>query len=550
MLPVSSVSMANRSPVRRETAEMLVFGGLACLGTSLAGVWPLLMARRIEMEVPIMVLLTVWRAGVPIMTLNGKSQVMLFLIVMCALSHSPVWAAGTIIMDNFNDENINTSIWRNLDDDPIGENYPFRYPVERNGHLEIYNDGTQDDAAGLRTQINIPVEAYFQAQVSFNTSECAEQSGLFFSVHNFTTDYDHAVQYAMIANAVWEGRKWLVMKSSGTGDEDPVIEASESTLEDIGAFYITYDGGTIHFSHTGYGEENAICTVNISDWTDCTQVWLALTAWSNGTLLSGSGSYFDDFYLAIPEAELLHPLHLGLRYAYNRTDGDGVTNWTVAREFIEKMTANSMDYYRLRSWNYDNDGQYEVGGYLRSTQNAVYSYNPSDDDLQFQAAPVGTTWTLYEEHESGLNYKVIEIVAIEEVTVPYGTFWAYKHRRYRHNNTGDNSPYWYEWIVPGVGIIKEEDYWVEEGQTAPMVMELISISITGDFCGPSFGPPDGYVDVWDLMQFAEHWHTRTGEGNWDAKFDLAGPSFAGPDGYIDVWDLIAFADHWHEGEKP
>ena len=71
----------------------------------------------------------------------------------------------------------------------------------------------------------------------------------------------------------------------------------------------------------------------------------------------------------------------------------------------------------------------------------------------------------------------------------------------------------------------------------------------GDFCGPSFGPPDGYVDVWDLMHFADHWHTSPGD-NWDPKFDLTGPSFSDPDGYIDVWDLMVFADHWHEGEPP
>ncbi|KPL25661.1 MAG: hypothetical protein AMJ75_00090 [Phycisphaerae bacterium SM1_79] len=74
--------------------------------------------------------------------------------------------------------------------------------------------------------------------------------------------------------------------------------------------------------------------------------------------------------------------------------------------------------------------------------------------------------------------------------------------------------------------------------------------ITGDFCGPDFGRPDRYVDVWDLMQFADHWHTRTGQGNWDGEFDLVGPDFGDPDGYVDVWDLMVFADHWHEGEKP
>ena len=74
--------------------------------------------------------------------------------------------------------------------------------------------------------------------------------------------------------------------------------------------------------------------------------------------------------------------------------------------------------------------------------------------------------------------------------------------------------------------------------------------IIGDFCGADDDPPDGYVDVWDLMQFADHWHTRTGEGNWDAKFDLTGPDFGDIDGYVDVWDLMIFADNWHKGQKP
>ena len=73
--------------------------------------------------------------------------------------------------------------------------------------------------------------------------------------------------------------------------------------------------------------------------------------------------------------------------------------------------------------------------------------------------------------------------------------------------------------------------------------------LTGDFCGANFGPPDGYVDVWDLMQFADHWHTATGDSNWDSKFDLTGPNFGDPEGYVDVWDLMVFADHWHEGQK-
>ena len=46
---------------------------LACLGTFGAGLLAGLIARRVEIEPPIVVLLTVWRAGAPIMKSNGKS---------------------------------------------------------------------------------------------------------------------------------------------------------------------------------------------------------------------------------------------------------------------------------------------------------------------------------------------------------------------------------------------------------------------------------------------------------------------------------------------
>lgn len=36
----------------------------------------MLLTGRFDMETPIVVLLVMWRAGIPIMTLNGKSQIM------------------------------------------------------------------------------------------------------------------------------------------------------------------------------------------------------------------------------------------------------------------------------------------------------------------------------------------------------------------------------------------------------------------------------------------------------------------------------------------
>jgi len=51
-----------------------IFSGLARLVAFLARVSAGLMAGRVEIETPIVVLLTMWRAGVPIVKLNGKSR--------------------------------------------------------------------------------------------------------------------------------------------------------------------------------------------------------------------------------------------------------------------------------------------------------------------------------------------------------------------------------------------------------------------------------------------------------------------------------------------
>lgn len=223
------------------------------------------------------------------------------LIVICAMFYSSAWGQVIAISDNFDDNEIDTSIWRSPGPGDILGDYPRRYPVEQNQRLEIVNDGTEDDSIGLRTQMNLPADGYFQVQVSFNASDCDEQSALFLSVHNATTDDESAVQYAMIGNGVVEGRRWFVIHSAGDGDEEPIWAIVEETEIEAGTLYMTYEAGIIHLSYTSYGQENALYTTNISEWTDCEQVWIALTAWSNDTTLSGSGSYFDDFSLTTSE---------------------------------------------------------------------------------------------------------------------------------------------------------------------------------------------------------------------------------------------------------
>ena len=63
------------------------------------------------------------------------------------------------------------------------------------------------------------------------------------------------------------------------------------------------------------------------------------------------------------------------------------------------------------------------------------------------------------------------------ITVPYGVFDnAYVHQVYFDfdDPSLDNSAYWYDYLVPGVGYVKQVDYTWTTG--APVITELATVS--------------------------------------------------------------------------
>jgi len=149
-------------------------------------------------------------------------------------------------------------------------------------------------------------------------------------------------------------------------------------------------------------------------------------------------------------------------------------------ELDQQITFNSLIYFHLQRWNYYNDGAWEDLGYARSTEQAVYMYNPSGpEDLVFQMASVGTEWR-YQMSDG--DYQVRKIYAIEPVMVPYGTFdTAYVHQNYTCVDPDDltkgQSTYFYEWMVPGVGYVKGVNDW---GDNPLLTMELVDLIIAAD----------------------------------------------------------------------
>lgn len=179
-------------------------------------------------------------------------------------------------------------------------------------------------------------------------------------------------------------------------------------------------------------------------------------------------------------AALLVPFNVGDIYTYNKHDSAIPPNeWTVTRQALEYVDVGGQQYIKVGSWNTHGDGNYSEF-LIRSTENAVYA---EDGSLIDQIAPVGTTWGFSSSWDGSSGTQINEIIAIESVTVPYGTFdTAYVHRAYFDPDDPSlpNTAYWYDYIVPGYGFVKQVDYtWSSNTPYTEELVQITSVPIPG-----------------------------------------------------------------------
>jgi len=173
------------------------------------------------------------------------------------------------------------------------------------------------------------------------------------------------------------------------------------------------------------------------------------------------------FLISTPAfAELLWPLETGTVYEFSNSDNSGA-NWTAQIGILEEATLGSKKYNHVRLRNYWPGDLEDI--YVRSTDTALYGWTGNGEGLILKIGPVGTTFF------DGTDDDVfVEIIGIEPVTVPYGgPYTAYVYRKY---DMSENSPFWYNYLVPGLGMLKEVHYWSDN---PPMVMELTRICHDG-----------------------------------------------------------------------
>jgi hypothetical protein len=175
----------------------------------------------------------------------------------------------------------------------------------------------------------------------------------------------------------------------------------------------------------------------------------------------------------------LWPLQVGQWYEYQRSDSAGNV-WTVRLDVVEEVTLDSQDYFHIHQIGYG-EGRPEDDFYIRSTDDAIYSYwsyTGAGEVLSFiTSQPEGYSWTTPGSKPGRQDIRTY--VGTEKVEVPYGgpyTAYVYEISWDTNNDGIADSPSWFEYLVPGIGIVKEIDYNTETNP--PKVQELVRMGVT------------------------------------------------------------------------
>jgi len=244
-------------------------------------------------------------------------------------------------------------------------------------------------------------------------------------------------------------------------------------------------------------------------------------------------------------SELLWPFQVGYMYKYIEQDkgGDPTYEFLIVKE---KVTINSIEYFRITEFDPEHPGL-EEDFYARSTEDAVYKYNPEGDEiLIFQIGPTGTTWyNFHEEDGEGFYYYFYEVVddnatvnfdlGHEPLTGAYKIRWTQKCKDLEQT---DCSPeHTFDWIVPNLGWVKAYE-WTEDGDWYLIELSEILIPCEGDFNG------DKDVDGSDLAIFAADFGRTDCSGGPDCEGDFD------EDGDVDGSDLATFAADFGRTDCP
>jgi len=207
---------------------------------------------------------------------------------------------------------------------------------------------------------------------------------------------------------------------------------------------------------------------------------------------------------AAPSPPLMFPLQVGQWEEFNCRDNAPSTpnTWTQRIDVLGQVTQAGKQYFHVRLTNSDPfDGDTSKDRYLRSTATAVYGFDAlgEPEKLMFRTGAAGTSWTYT---KNGALHRR-EIVSTNDViTIPYGpsggTYTAYKYKQYLVANP---SNYILEWVVPGLGYVADEDYWLGDASRVPVTRKLALVGTD-----PLLPLQTGTLLTFNSTNGSQNWH--------------------------------------------
>jgi hypothetical protein len=148
----------------------------------------------------------------------------------------------------------------------------------------------------------------------------------------------------------------------------------------------------------------------------------------------------------ISQGEPIWPLEVGQVWVYEAYDSQGnVVPSAEERAVVDGIvTMGSESYYDFRAL-----GNLLWDTYFRSTDTEIYEWDDgtSDHELFFRIGLVGDTWT----HSTDNTVEIIDTDF--PINIPYssGSYSSYQLK------FSDPSAEWYMYIVPGLGVVQDDE---------------------------------------------------------------------------------------------
>jgi len=151
---------------------------------------------------------------------------------------------------------------------------------------------------------------------------------------------------------------------------------------------------------------------------------------------------------------LFWPMPLGRTLTFSVSNSVG-SIWTQQMQSIGVLSVPSLTNEYTFALVSDPSGT--NGFFIRSTDRALYmSPNSSNEQLKWTNGPVGTSWT-YQDSSGNIVSTILSTTAT--VSVPAGTYNNCLVFSNRCAACSDSTPYFIEYVKPGVGLVYWQDYW-------------------------------------------------------------------------------------------